>query len=176
MSDDLIIISPEIEAGSGGLADYTLRVVEQWRGIANIRFIIPDGAGSTPRPDVTLIERSAEALLAKLPLEGGKVLLQYSGYGFDHFGYPRWLLRALPTWRERSGGSLVVMLHEIWGFWPVLNKNYLVQQLHRRDVRELIARADSVFTSTASQAEHLRALSPHARVDVLPVGTNILPS
>jgi hypothetical protein len=57
----------------------------------------------------------------------------------------------------------------------VLNKNFLVQQLHRRDLRGLISRADAVFTSTASQAEHLRALCPECAVEVLPVGTNIVP-
>jgi hypothetical protein len=178
VSPEFIIISPEIEAGSGGLADYTLRVVEQWRGFAAIRFVIPapaDGSASIARGDVAVVERTAEALLANLPARGGKILLQYSAYGFDHYGYPRWLLRALTEWRERSGGSLVVMLHEIWGFWPVLNKNYLVQQLHRRDLRGLISRADAVFTSTASQAEHLRALCSECAVEVLPVGTNIVP-
>jgi hypothetical protein len=57
----------------------------------------------------------------------------------------------------------------------VLNKNYLVQQLHRRDLRALISRADSVFTSTASQADHLRALCPECPIEVLPVGTNVVP-
>jgi hypothetical protein len=178
VSDEIIVISPEIEPGAGGLADYTLRVVEQWRSRARVCFILPKAAaGASPasREDVELIERSAEDLLANLPESGGRVLLQYSAYGFDHFGYPRWLLRSLGDWRQKSGGTLVVMLHEIWGFWPILNKNYLVQQLHRRDLRTLISRADSVFTSTASQADHLRALWPACAVEVLPVGTNILP-
>ena len=76
-------------------------------------------------------------------------------------------------WKQSSGGLLVIMFHEIWTFWPVLNKNYLVQQLHRRDLRQLLQRADAVFTSTAGQAEHLRALAPEKPVDVLPVGSNI---
>ena len=171
MSDEVIIITPEIAPGSGGLADYTLRLVEQWRDAVRVRFLVPQKEGR----DAEVIERNATALLSKLPTSGGKILLQYSAYGFDHFGYPRWLLRALKDWKRASGGLLVVMFHEIWTFWPVLNKNYLIQQLHRRDLRELVGAADAVFTSTASQGDHLRALAPGRDVRVLPVGSNIVP-
>jgi hypothetical protein len=179
VSEEIVIICPELTAGSGGLADYTLRVMAEWRDVAPLRFLLPRGEKA---PDslmnaerVELVERNAAALLAALPNAGGKVLLQYSAYGFDRFGYPRWLLRTLADWKEQSGGLLVVMLHEIWTFWPVLNKNYVVQQLHRRDIRALMRSADAIFTSTASQAEHLRGLEPECAVEVLPVGSNIEP-
>ena len=160
MSDEVVVITPEIEPGSGGLADYTLRVVREWGDRVSVRYIIPR-------------DIDAKALAAQLPSRGGKVLVQYSAYGFDHFGYPRRLLQTLGEWKQSSGGLLVIMFHEIWTFWPVLNKNYLVQQLHRRDLRQLLQRADAVFTSTAGQAEHLRALAPDKQVDLLPVGSNI---
>lgn len=175
MPASVVVITPEVTPGAGGLADYTLRVVGQWTGI-DVRFVLPkqDLAGGAPNAE--MVERNAEALRAKLPASSGKVLLQYSAYGFDHYGYPRWLLRALLDWKEATTGRLVVMFHEIWTFWPVLNKNYLIQQLHRRDLRKLVAVADAVFTSTASQAEHLRNLSPGSTVEVLPVGSNVAPS
>lgn len=178
MNDEVIVICPELASGSGGLADYTRRLVEQWNGKFQLRFILPRGGNahalSSPNFKVDVVERNSAALLEKLPSHGGKVLLQYSAYGFDHFGYPRWLLQALANWKD-TRGSLVVMLHEIWTFWPVLNKNYPIQRLHRRDLRTLLARADAVFTSTASQAEHLGKLEPTANVEVLPVGSNIRP-
>lgn len=172
MSDEVIIISPELQEGAGGLADYTLRVVEAWRDLWPVRFLVPAGA-NVSSPSVEQIERSAEALRQRLPAHGGKVLLQYSAYGFDRHGYPRWLLRALVDWRKRSGGLLVVMFHEIWTFWPVLNKNYLVQELHRRDIGRLVRQADAIFTSTASQAKHLRGLAREREIRFLPVGSNI---
>ena len=172
MSDEVIVICPELAPGTGGLADYTVRVVEQWPYAAAVRFILPEGAPAA-RENVKIVERDAKALLQELPTSGGKVLVQYSAYGFDRFGYPRWLLRALLDWKKRGGGVLVLMLHEIWTFWPVLNKNYLVQQLHRRDLGALLEACDAVFTSTASQAEHLHKLAPNRRAEVLPVGSNI---
>ena len=65
------------------------------------------------------------------------------------------------------------MFHEIWAFWPLLNKNRFVQRLHRGEIARLIAQADSVFTSTPSQAEHLRKLVPNCNLQVMPVGSNI---
>lgn len=172
---EVVIVCPELEAGAGGLADYTLRVAENWPSSTPLRFIVPEGEHREGSPKVTTISRRAEALLAALPQGGGAVLLQYSAYGFDHYGYPRWLLRALLDWKCRTQGVLVIMLHEIWTFWPIVNKNYFVQHLHRRDLRKLLGQADAVFTSTASQAEHLRALLPQQPVEMLPVGSNVRP-
>jgi hypothetical protein len=64
------------------------------------------------------------------------------------------------------------MFHEIWAFWPITNKNYLLQQLHRRAIRRLLQVCDVAFTSTSSQADHLRRLSA-VPVRLLPVGSNI---
>jgi len=175
MSEEVIIIVPELREGAGGLADYTLRLTEQWRTVAPVRFLVPSSAdfSTGAGQSVEEIGRSAEELREKLPARGGKVLLQYSAYGFDSHGYPRWLLRTLTDWKERAAGLLVVMFHEIWGLWPLLNTNYLLQRLHRRAIKHLVRQADTIFTSTPSQAEHLRALRPASPVQVLPVGSNI---
>ena len=153
MPGELVVISPELP-GEGGVGDYTQRVVEQW-------------------PDVTLrlVDGDAGAIAELAP--DANVLLQYSAYGFSRVGYPRALLRALLEWKRSARGRLVVMFHEIWTFWPVVNKNYPLQWLHRRDLANLLCAADAVFTSTASQAEHLRAASTRTDVAVLPVGSNI---
>ena len=36
---------------------------------------------------------------------GGKVLLQYSAYGFDRLGYPRWLIKGVLDWKKESQGA-----------------------------------------------------------------------
>jgi len=178
VTNNVIVISPEIGAGAGGLADYTSRIIEHLPNRDAVQVIVPKGGSSHHGfiDGVQEIERNRDALLRALPASGGKVLLQYSAYGFDRFGYPRWLLRALNAWKNRGGGLLVVMFHEIWAFWPVLNKNFLVQQLHRRDIGMLLEHVDVAFTNTASQAQHLQALAPKGAVQLLPVGSNVCPS
>ena len=173
MSGDLVIITPEFAPGSGGVGDYTQRVVEQWPAITP-RFLVSCDARSTDSPRVQQLDRDARAI-RELPPDA-RVLLQYSAYGFDRFGCPRALLRALADWRRGSRGRLVIMFHEIWTFWPLFNKNYPVQWLHRRAIAQVMTAADAVFTSTASQAAHLHTLCSGCDVQVLPVGSNIRPT
>ena len=162
MGEGITIVSPELTPTRGGLADYTKQVIAHWPGPENIVTLVPRA-------------RNREALRESLTRVGGAVLVQYSAYGFDRYGYPRWLIDGLIDWKERSRGRLVLMFHEIWTFWPWWNKNFVVQVLHRRAVRRLLRIADAVFTTTESQAGYLSGLTPGIEVRVLPVGSNILP-
>src|SRR6266446_6051988 len=155
MNDEVVIVTPELPPAVGGVADYTQRLIEAWPDKENLQVLVPENP------------------MEELSPRGGRVLVQYSAYGFDHHGYPRKLIRALVDWKTKTGGRLVVMFHEIWTFWPVTNKNFFLQLLHRRAIKKLLGVADKVFTSTQTQAEHLTALSPRNTIHVLPVGSNI---
>lgn len=172
MVDELVIICPELSPGSGGVGDYTRRVAEQWPSL-NPRFLVANATGNSAGRRAEQLDRDARKIVELPP--NAPVLLQYSAYGFHRFGYPRALLRALLARRKASQAPLVVMFHEIWTFWPLLNKNYPVQALHRRDIGALVRAADAVFTSTADQAEHLRSASGRDGINVLPVGSNVRP-
>jgi hypothetical protein len=174
VTDETVIISPEL---SGGVGDYTRRLLEHLPRIAGLRLIVPKvgnrPASSFEQYPVEETDGTARDLCDRLPTPGGKVLVQYSAYGFDWLGYPRWLINGVLDWKKYSQGTLMIMFHEIWTFWPIWNKNHILQQLHRRDLRRLLRVADVVFTNTASQAGHLTALSPRCPIEVLPVGSNI---
>lgn len=154
MTNEIVIITPE-PSGAGGVGDYTQRLIEAWPG--------------NTKPHVVVSKNISE----QLPLRTGKIVVQYSAYGFDRVGYPRQLIRALIDWKNLTRGLLVVMFHEIWTFWPPLNKNAVVQFFHRRAIKRLIGCADAVFTTTPSQAAYLQKLCPGKSVRVLPVGSNI---
>ena len=159
----------------GGVGDYTAQVVAHWPRAQDFDFVLPQPAAGFG-DHVRAITRRRCDLVAQLPKKGGAVLVQYSAYGFDRLGYPRWLIDGLLDWKQPTRGRLCVMFHEIWGFRPWWNKNSVVQSLHRRALRRLISAADAVFTTTASQAEYLAALAPSRSVTVLPVGANIFPA
>jgi len=174
VTGETVVICPELT--SGGVGDYTRRLLENLPRIAGLRLIVPK-IGSRPvssfeQYSVEETDRSIRDLRGRLPVHGS-VLLQYSAYGFDRHGYPHWLIKALLEWKKESQRTLAIMFHEIWAFWPVWNKNYLLQQLHRRDLRRLVQVADAVFTSTSSQASYLTALSPRSPIQFVPVGSNI---
>jgi hypothetical protein len=174
--DGVVIISPELRPGKGGVGDYTLRLVERWPDSGNFKVLVPaqgvESGLSVPIHVVRLAD-DTPTNRDQLPAAGGKVLVQYSAYGFDPLGYPRRLIQALLGWKKETGGLLVIVFHEIWTFWPVLNKNAPVQYLHRRAIRQLVKCADAVFTTTRSQAKHLNELASNRSVQVLPVGSNI---
>ena len=113
-----------------------------------------------------------DAFLARLPSTGGTVLVQYSAYGFDRFGYPRWLLNALLEWKKQARGKLVIMFHEIWTFWPLLNKNRLLQEFHRRKLLVLSSVADAALAIPEARLP-ISQLSFSQYSGVLPVGSNI---
>jgi hypothetical protein len=169
-----VIICPELS--SGGVGDYTHMLLENLPRIEGLRLIVPK-IGSRPlssfgQYSVEETVGSIGDLLDRLPVQG-TVLVQYSAYGFDRHGYPSWLIKALLQWKKESQRTLAIMFHEIWAFWPMWNKNYLLQQLHRRALRRLLRVTDAVFTSTLSQVAHLAALSPRCPIQFLPVGSNI---
>ena len=174
MTGERVVISPEL--GTGGVGDYTRRLLENLPRLEELRLIVPK-TGNRPvssfeRYPVEETDGTARDLCHRLPARG-TVLVQYSAYGFDRYGYPRWLIESLIEWKKHPHRSLAIMFHEIWTFWPVWNKNYALQWLHRRALGRLLPVTDVLFTSTASQAEHLRALGPRCAVQVLPVGSNI---
>ncbi len=173
MNDEVVVITPELSAG--GVGDYTQRLLENWPKTVNVKILSPRSApAGIPFPyGLEKLSSDPPAILKQLPAGGGKVLVQYSAYGFDRLGYPRKLIRALTAWKRKTRGRLVIMFHEIWTFWPITNKNFFVQFLHRRAIASLLKHADEVFTSTQSQAEHLRALGRSRLIHVLPVGSNI---
>ena len=174
MTSPLVIITPGIVAGSGGVADHTLALLREWSPLQNLTLLVATSGkvahqwSETVRP----LDQTSDAIFAQLPSNGGRVFVQYSAYGFNRFGYPRDLIRALVQWKKRAGRQLVIMFHEIWTFWPFTNKNFIIQQLHRRALRQLIKVCDSVFTTTSSQAEYLRRLN-NASVHVVPAGSNV---
>lgn len=174
MTSDLVIVTPEATPGAGGVADHTFRLMEHWP--ANLRLLVATPAqNASPHREVELLGQTSAEITAQLPKSNGTVFVQYSAYGFNRFGYPRALIRALLDWKKKSGGRLVIMFHEIWTFWPFTNKNFFVQQLHRRALKRLLAVCDAAFTTTSSQAEHLQRLSDVIPIHVLPVGSNIPP-
>lgn len=177
MTSELVIITPELAAGTGGVADHTLALLRCWEPGPDFRFLVAPSASKNVEHagNVGPLGTNAAAISEQLPSSDGKVLLQYSAYGFNPFGYPRNLLRGLIEWKKRNGGCLVVMFHEIWTIWPFINRNFLIQKFHQRSLKELLEVCDAVFTSTSTQAEHLRHLCHDVAVHVLPVGSNIRP-
>jgi GNAT superfamily N-acetyltransferase len=178
MIGPIVIISPELKPGRGGVGDHTLRLIEKWSPHENrISVLAPCGSwdpGADLPVEVENLAVESSAIRSQL-LRGAKLFLQYSAYGYSRFGYPRRLIRAVVDWKRQTGGRLVILFHEIWSFHTLPNKNAPIQYLHRRGIQRLLEAADAAFTTTRSQVEHLAKLHPPRPVHLLPVGSNIRP-
>src|SRR5438874_13378640 len=108
MMKELVIITPELKPGAGGVADYTLRLLENWPPLENLSLLVPKGGFTeteTRKYRTGQMGSDRNSILKQLPSAGGgKILLQYSAYGFDPLGYPRDLIRALIDWKEGAAG------------------------------------------------------------------------
>jgi len=174
VTSELVIITPEISPERGGVADHTAALLREWHLARPVTVFTPESCSAVESlMNVKPLGSGYRDILDQLPTVNGTVFVQYSAYGFDRLGYPRDLIRALVDWRRRGSGRLVVMFHEIWAIWRITNKNFAVQYFHRRALRRLLNVCDAVFTTTASQADHLNQVCPAASVQVLPVGSNI---
>lgn len=165
------IITPEIEPESGGVADYTIRVVEEWG--QQVRVL--SSRMVTSFPSLMTVEPlpTTDSEISSLLERSDRVLLQYSGYGFSQTGFPRALLTALRHWKEKQGRRLVLVLHEIWSAHPFWRPAHWRQRRHRRALGSLIRAADSVVTTTEDQARLLRQASGREDIEVLPVTSSI---
>jgi len=102
------------------------------------------------------------------------VLVQYSAYGYDDSGVPKEFIEALVRWKSGAvDRRMVVMFHEVWTFLRPWNRSYMAQRHHRRLIGKLAQSADCVFTSTESQATHLKLVSGRSDIGTLPVGSNV---
>src|SRR5256885_17074419 len=116
---EIVIITPELESGGGGVGDYARRLLETWGSRGDFRLLVASGSlrDSGAAYPIKRLAASRNAIFSQLPSRGGKVLVQYSAYGFDRIGYPRALLHALIDWKKYRENRLIIVFHEIWGFW-----------------------------------------------------------
>jgi len=98
------------------------------------------------------------------------VLLQYNPLSYGRWGFAPTLLRRVLGLRRRTGGRIVLSVHEPWvdiyGWRSAVMSGY-----QRLQLRALLARADAIIAMTESLAQTLgRGAVP------IPVGTNITPT
>jgi hypothetical protein len=127
---NIIQIVPEIAPGASGVGDYALgiaRALRKHHGL-NTLFVVVKGDTDAVivEDDFPIVRLSgnkseylAQELVAVTP-HNEPVLVQYSGYGYDKHGVPRWLIEGLRRWKTGSNCRRVVtMFHELYAkSWP----------------------------------------------------------
>lgn len=160
------VICPRLPPESGGIGDYTVQLWQRWsHPPPNWAFIVGDGATGTRVSDA----RSLEAAL------GGhtRVLLQFTPFGYQHDGVPRWLVDGLRRWKETEGW-LAVMFHEVHSPPKLVGRSLWRAPRQKGVIEELGAIADKSLTSTPWFRQQLRGIGVEATI--CPVPSNVPPA
>lgn len=168
-------------AGAGGVGSYAVTLAEALAGrfglesrwVAARRAAAGDGDAG-PGPDVSA-GRDGELGLALSPREEAEpVLLHYVGYGYQRRGCPRWLLRGLARWRkERPGGRLVTLFHEVYATGPPWTSSFWLSPLQRRLARRLAGLSDGLVTSLGLYGDLLARWRDREDIAVMPVFSTV---
>jgi glycosyltransferase involved in cell wall biosynthesis len=114
---------------------------------------------------VVLEEKTSGALRNSLrQLDADRVLLHYSGYGYDKRGIPNWLAEGLEEFLEESSAQCGVFFHELWSSGPFWKSEFYLGGAQKRLARRLHDLADVTFTSTRKMQ---RLLANHDETLVL---------
>jgi len=80
-----------------------------------------------------------------------RVVLQFSGYGFEKRGTPMWLLRALEK-RNKDINSFGIFFHELYAFGPPWSSSFWLSPVQRYIARRLAELSDFWMTNREGSA------------------------
>jgi hypothetical protein len=101
-------------------------------------------------------------------------VLQYSCYGYQRYGIPNWLARALAQWKAAEPGRrLVTMFHELYAMGKPWSMSFWTSAPQRYVARSLVQLSDAAITTTHRQAKILRAWNSKIEIALLPVSSNV---
>ena len=115
--------------------------------------------------------REARAELARIGT--ADVVLHYGARAYHRLGCPVWLPGVLAKWKQRFGGRLMIIVHELPGEMPMTSRHFWLGQVDAWIVRRLSRIADVLVTNTQLHLDKLRSITGRADVHLLPVGSNI---
>jgi len=172
-SDRVVFILPRLPPAHCGLGDYSMILLGHMRMDPPPRILVMHGAAETrevhPELDVEQLPGTQAGLLVRLhELRAKRVFVQYVAQGFQPRGCPLWFLGALRKWRMQTADArLVMMCQELWFEPAVWKPDWLLQNFHRRALRQLAGVVDRLFVSTESFHERMEGTTAPDRLQVL---------
>lgn len=157
-----LMIVPMLPPAVSGVGDYAVRLAGELKRIGGVEthFLNVDRAAPTESIDgfavSTLDAQSATSLINRLGNRDGAVVLQYSGYGYQKRGCPRWLVSGLESW-HRLGRQrrLITMFHELAAFGPPWTSAFWLSMTQRSLAARLARLSDRCLTNRRGYAQFL---------------------
>ena len=180
---NLVHILPTVPPAFNGLGDYCHQLWAQWPQPRPqwtcLAARVPDGAREAwPEAEIGSFALSKTGLLTALEKAAPTcAVLHYVGYAYQKRGAPLWMSGALRAWKQRSGGRVCVIFHELYAGGTPRQSAFWLQPFTKRIVVQLADIADSwITTNEAATLGLVRGLGVSgARGRVVPIGSVIAP-
>lgn len=175
----LLIVTTRLPPHVCGVGTFSWKLDQHWPGDTSPHHFLVVEAGPGSECDrMTEFGRDWTALDRSLDqADSGNVLVHYAGHGYQRFGCPVRLSKALHRWKRKFPQShLTIFFHEVPGSPSLTSKRYLFDLCSRRIAGKLANLADLAVTNTKEHARVLEALSRHRNVRWLPVPANVEPA
>lgn len=169
----VVQVSPSFPPATSGVGDYSFLLMNSMklRGFEVVT-VIP-GRGVWSHGNAIGIPARSEALAMVLE-SSSRVVLHFSGYGYDRWGLCRWLVEGLERWKASGlDRRLVTMFHEVYATGPVWRSSFWSASGQRRIARELGRLSDTVLVSSLGGRAQLAGLLPMVDIRVLPIFSTI---
>jgi hypothetical protein len=171
----LCLLTPRLPPKIDGVGDYSFRLWKSWPDPSEQwKFLVLESADESRNAlrgaPVRAVHKSKSSLQQELKDEG-KLLLQYSLYGYDRNGAPEWLIAALTEWKAQNPQSkLAIMFHETWATGKPWQKAFWQTSSQKRCLKQLLQLADVAVTSNEANKRDLDSLNITTEVSLIPLG------
>lgn len=149
-NNNILLIAPQYPPAINGLGDYAALLGQ---GLTNAGYTVhyaglPQTSPVTVQPYWPLQANGTHLLQLVQQQQIHTVILNYSGYGYQHKGVPLWLVTAL-TKVKQMGVKILIFFHELYANGPLWTTAFWLHPLQKKIFRQLLALANHVFTSNS---------------------------
>lgn len=169
ITNRILQIVPRAPGSYDGVGDYALKLAERLRS---------DHAQETTfaAAAITNVSRIGSFdVVAPLALAEREcanchdIILHYVNYGYHERGVPTQLPPFLRSLKQKCGGRLVTIFHELYASAPPWRSAFWLQPMQKSIARAIAHLSDACLVSSETMRDLLQRLAPRADISVHPV-------
>ncbi len=152
------------------MGDYALQLAERLRSDYERETIFAAAAsGSSSRVGNFAVVTPLAAATERECGNYRDIVLHYVNYGYQKRGLPRQLPSLLQRLRQRCGGRLVTIFHELYASAPPWRSAFWLQPMQKSIARAIARLSDGCVVSSETMRDLLKRLAPNSDISVHPV-------
>ena len=170
----LLQIVPHLPGMHDGVGDYALNLARRLRSDHGFTttFFVGDAVEAHEIDGFDIQSGLRNPPADSLAANCTSVILHYVNYGYQQRGVPFHLRDFVAGLRDRIGGKLVTMFHELYASGPPWRSAFWTRPWQVRIARDLIRMSDTCVVSNEVIAREIRQFQPDKTVRIAPILSN----